>query len=132
VIKQTGDYDCCLACIAMLVGKEIKNIFPDDFREHVEEKKGTHGDDIDLAFNHVGMWKDKDYWTIPVFQGDERIFLSMLKGRKAMIQVPSLNKEKSGHMVFWDGGELKDPSNLNVYNWLYLLKAEYIWIFNQA
>jgi hypothetical protein len=116
----------------MLVDKKIEDVFPGDFRSDIEEKKGTHGDDIDLAFQMAGFWRDKDYWSLPVFRGDEKAFLSMLKGRKAMIQVPSLNKEKSSHMVFWDRMELKDPSNLNVYNWLYLLKPEYIWIFNQT
>jgi hypothetical protein len=82
----------------------------------------------------AGFEKDKDYWAVYVgSQNAKGNVLQLLNGRRAIIQVSSINHRKAHHIVFWDGHKLHDPSTKQVYRWLeQLTSAEHIWIFNEV
>ena len=132
-IKQIGESDCFLACIAMVVGQTIEKTFPEKFREEIEVIETTTGDNIDKAFNYAGLERDVDYWSIAfgmtLWNFQTR---AMLRGRKVLLQVPSLNYQRGSHIIFWDGENIHDPSNKQIYQWLHQCNPEYIWIFNKG
>lgn len=132
-VKQHGDYDCMLACISSAVRRPLEEIFPSEFREHVEAKHGTHGDDCDRALQLAGLSRDVDYWVVGGYAAAMHAIRRMLKGRRAMLQVPSLNnKPPAQHIVYWDGDNLHDPSNKQVYRWLDQVEPANVWIFNEV
>jgi hypothetical protein len=66
----------------------------------------VHESDI-YAFTEDGKWKFEDRNKID--------FKRILKGKRAVMSVPSLNFTNKGHAIFWDGSKLLDPSNLKRY-----------------
>ena len=131
--KQIGESDCFLACVAMLVDREIEDIYSKPYRVNIDSVKGTHGDNIDTALELAGIKRDIDCWSVAIGMGCWSYQTrALLRGRKAILQVPSLNYKNGSHMVFWDGHELFDPSNHQIYRWLNQCTPEYIWIFNES
>jgi len=133
IYKQQSDYDCMLACIATAVQKPYTELWSADVRRTVEEKRGTHGDFIDVAFEIAGLRKHTDYWCvmIPHWCGFSTI-RQLLNGRRAILQVRSLNNPSSGHFVYWAGEQLYDVSNKQQYKWIDQCFPEYIWIFDET
>lgn len=133
IYNQQREYDCLLAGIATFLQKPIEDIFPEEFRQHVEEKKGTHGDDVDKAFEMAGLTKNVDYWTVSIPPWSVAYTIrDLLRGRRAFLQVRSLNNKDSFHLVYYDGKDLHDPSNKQQYRWLNQCFPEYVWVFNEV
>jgi hypothetical protein len=122
-----------LACIATAVQKPYEELWPEDLRQKIEEKRGTHGDMIDNVFESVGLRKNTDYWcvSIPQWQGASTV-RQLLNGRRAIIQVRSLNNPGAGHFVYWAGETLYDVSNKQQYKWIDQCFPEYVWIFDET
>lgn len=133
ISKQRSNYDCVLASLTMAVNGDYDQLWPEDFRAHIEVEKGCYGKDLDRAFELAGLTRNEDYWPFCVVGLLERDWTirTMLKGRRALLQVPSLNHQKSSHVVYWDGNELHDPSNKQVYQWIDQLAIQWIWIFDE-
>lgn len=132
MIKQQGTFDCALASISMALGHDVYN-WPEAFRAKVEAKQGAYGEMFEEAFQFFGLTYGVDVKSFYTGNMDRHQVAAVLWGRKAMIQVPSLNIDRAQHIVFWDGTEVQDPSNLQVYRWLGQITAcEHVWMFNDA
>jgi hypothetical protein len=132
ICKQQAEFDCMLACITTAVQRPYEELWPQDFRAKIEEKRGCYGDVIDLAFEIAGLRKNTDYWCVNI---PEFIPLShvrnLLNGRRAILQVRSLNVQ-GWHLVYWAGEQLYDPSNKQTYQWIDQCYPVYVWIFDET
>ena len=143
--KQHFEYDCFLACITALVDGDYEKLWHDmpeydprvdsrSFIQRMDKDRGILGANVDAAFERAGLSKNKDYWCAS-FVGDMTISSNvrqLLKGRRAILQVPSLNYENGMHIVLWDGETLHDPSPKQKYQWLnHSLQIHYAWVFNE-
>jgi hypothetical protein len=134
VYKQRGTYDCFLACVATALQRDYEGLWPEDFRQRIEAAKGCHGDTIDEALSIAGLNKNTDYWClyIPNAWSNEILLRRFFNGRRALLQVPSLNHQNGQHIVCWMGETLYDPSNKQVYQWIDQCTPAYVWIFNEV
>lgn len=143
--KQRYEWDCFLACIAALVDGDYSALWNDmpeyhpgfDSRSFVDRMmadRGIFGANIDAAFARAGLAKNTDYWCASFVGGMQTSsgVRNLLKGRRAILQVPSLNYENGMHIILWDGVTLHDPSPKQKYKWLnHSLQIEYAWVFNE-
>jgi hypothetical protein len=139
MLKQTqrNNYDCCLASAASLTNTVYEDVFSPEFQAYIEEKKGTYGKDIDRVFNMVGL-HDVDYKHIVNYFGPgtedwekhirQHVINGMLWGRRALLQVPSLNDPGKSHLIVWNYFELWDPSTRKTYTDLGEFIPEHIWL----
>jgi hypothetical protein len=134
IYKQQGAYDCLLACLATATQKPYDELWDEAYRLYIEGAKGCYGDNIDRAFEIAGLRRHTDYWQvyIPETWAVNPSLRMLLKGRRALLQVPSLNYPDAQHLVYWSGEALHDPSNKQVYQWLSQCAPAYIWIFNEV
>jgi len=132
--QQEGESDCLLACLATAVQRPINEIWSPGFRADVEENKGTYGDSVDTAFELAGLRRNKDYWQvfIPMAQASSPIVRQLLNGRRALLQVPSLNIANAAHILYWDGKRIFDPSRRQVYSCMSQLVLQSVWIFKEG
>lgn len=130
MIKQSQDFDCALACTGMVLNKDPKEIFTPEFYAKVEEEKGTT---MKEALTQAGLTDGVDFDTVYVGSvgsiGNVRMLLNW---RKAVLQVPSLNNRRAMHFVYWDGQELYDPSNKQVYHWIDQCMPQHVIIFRNG
>ena len=133
IYKQRATYDCLLACIATAVQKPYEELWPDDFCRLVEDEKGTHGDNVDRAFEIAGLRKNTDYWCVYLLNeyAVNPNVKQLLNGRRAILQVPSLNYQGTYHLIYWNGETLYDPSNKQIYQWINQCVPVYVWIFDE-
>ena len=131
--KQLGEYDCMLACFATLLQEPIDQLFDQETRTRVEANKGLYGNEINAEAAKLGLMVDKHYWSIYVENAvmNAAVLRNLLRGRRAFLQVPSLNNEKSNHLVYWTGEKVFDPSNKQRYTWIEQLRPSYVWIFDE-
>lgn len=132
LIKQRSNYDCALAVLAMASGKQYEEIFDAEFCARIEEKQTCTGDDLLEAYRRAGFVKGENLRTISTAHAMPHLPLQLIWGRRAMIQVPSLNYKGSEHFVYWDGKEILDPSNKQVYRYLQNIVPTYIIVFDEA
>lgn len=132
VEKQRHKSDCMLACVAMAVGRPYEELWPEEFQQEVAEA-GCNDKRDERALGIAGLTKDVDYRAVCLqVTANEFRLRQMLWGRRAILQVPSLNYERGQHAVYWDGATLHDPSNLQVYRWLdHCGTINWVWIFNE-
>lgn len=132
-VKQKDDYDCALCAFTMAAGNNydaIREKLGPEFIADVQTRKGSYGEHLQRILEVNGF----DYWKlIPLYVTDEiRRTKQWIWGRRAVLQVPSLNHEGRQHLVYWDGVRLYDPSNLNMYPDLDSVKAiAYVWLFDE-
>jgi hypothetical protein len=124
VIKQRYEWDCFLASIAMAVAGDydklwlgdvphdsrFPTIYATNFVDCMIRNHGIFDANVDHAFNRAGLQKDVDYWTVHLHPQNIDCGKAMIKGRRAILQVPSLNNEGGRHIVYWDGSQVRDPS----------------------
>ncbi len=96
-------------------------------------EKGCFGENVDFAFNTLGLVKDRDYTLHYLIPRDASVKFTrnVLWGRRAILQVRSKNYPAESHMVYWNGERLFDPSNRLTYVWEEVEPA-YFWLFNDA
>ncbi len=137
IFKQIGDYDCFLCCAAMAVQRSPIQMFSQDIYDQIEKDEGSARSDAtkhEVLLGLCGLQKDKDYWDVYLGGATPKgNIMGLLDGRRAMLQVMSLNNEPPAqHYVYWDGHQLHDPSNKQVYRWLkQCLSVGYVYIFNE-
>lgn len=132
IYTQRGTYDCMLACLASALQRDYEQLWPADFRQTIEEAKGCYGKNIDRAFELAGLNRYTDYWCVHVPAVAADTLLGSLYGRRALLQVPSLNMPPPAqHIVFWAGETLYDPSNKQAYQWLDQLRPAWVWVFRE-
>ena len=131
--KQRSTYDCMLASIATVLHRDYDELWTPEFRQEIEDAKGCYGKGIERAFAAAGLVQGSDYWTvyIPEEWAVRPMFKHLLRGRRALLQVPSLNHQGAQHIVCWLGDALHDPSNKQIYQWLEQCAPAFVWIFNE-
>lgn len=129
MVKQRSLYDCLLACICMATDQDYDSIWPISFQEEITLHKGAFGDSIVEAFSFAGL----KYTSVYTGRLNKNVIQTFLWKRRAILQVPSLNYEDAMHMVYWDGESIKDPSNLQTYNWFKQMPTpEYVFLFDET
>lgn len=125
MVKQRAVNDCYLCCMCMLLGityEEITQRLGSEFVAHVQQN-GTYGDYVEQMYASLGLQYGLDYYK--VYKHDVKLpygassefARTILWGRRALIQAKSLNQEGKFHLVYWDGFDLFDPTNLQAYSW---------------
>lgn len=127
LVPQRATYDCVLACLAMATGRDYDDLWPQGFRDAVEKAKGTGSGDLhERAFELAGLEAKRDYISVYCGMAPTDIVRKMIWGRRALVQVPSLNHERSSHYVYWDGERVFDPSTKQRYQWLSSMAPEWV------
>lgn len=127
LVTQRATFDCVLACLAMAKGRDYDALWPQTFRDEVEKAQGTgKGDLHDRAFAMAGLERGRDCISVYCRQLPVDFVHKMLWGRRALVQVPSLNFEDASHYVYWDGAQLLDPSTKQRYLWLSSTAPEWV------
>jgi hypothetical protein len=133
--KQQHTFDCVLASLSTVLDLNYEKTWPLDFIQVVEEKAGCYGDQLDRAFELAGVVRGVDYWCVPVDTSYQltypKSFYNLIRGRRAVLQVPSLNIAGRYHAVAWDGSGILDPSTQRAYSRLETPRVLYIWLFNE-
>lgn len=102
MIKQKQPNDCGVACLAMMLNKPYEEIL-EHFPNHDFDNDGLLISELVAVIEEYGH---------KAFVNDELYLRS-----KGILFVPSLNVERGGHFVYWDGpGKLYDPSNKKRYS----------------
>jgi hypothetical protein len=128
-IKQRTNSDCVLACIAMAAGKPFDELWTQADLDEVVKSKGIS--DYGPWLKRAGF-VDGEHWHVHLYDGGRREYLAMLRGRRAIISVPSLNIDQGSHAVYWDGNELHDPSTMRTYCHLSSLTPTSAHIFQEC
>ncbi|HSE25759.1 MAG TPA: hypothetical protein VLB68_29100 [Pyrinomonadaceae bacterium] len=132
IYKQRFEYDCLLACLATAVQIPYEQLWADEIKQIAQDKQGIHGHMVDAAFEQAGLRKETDYWCVTIYpQAPMQMVRALLNGRRAILQVRSLNTPGAGHFIYWAGEQLYDVSNLQQYRWIDQCFPEYVWIFNE-
>lgn len=142
MIKQQFDNDkqrkdCFLCCIAMLLHlsyDEAWNIAGDMQPVFATTARGPSGTaECERLLGKFGLNKaDKDYqvlFMLPEY-ATTGFLRNVLWGRKVFAQVTSKNFSGEQHLVYWDGTDLFDPSNMRTYKWEEV-EPIYLWIFDE-
>ena len=108
-VTQKTNHDCALAAIAMAVGKTYDEAWTAEDTAKVVEAKGVAS--IDLWMDKQGLTHYKDWVEMQTYRDDQCNLKFLLKWRRALLSVHSLNNDCGYHMVYWDGTTLHDPSN---------------------
>lgn len=134
LVQQKSESDCMLACLAMASGREYLDIFDPTFVSRVEAAQTCSGELLIEAYSRAGFVQNQNMWVVYVGVGREvavAAIRSLIQGRRAIIQVPSLNRDKAEHFVYWDGSTLYDPSPKSRHISLQSIFPTYITIFDE-
>lgn len=104
MIKQKTQFDCGVACLAMFANKtyeEIEAVIAFTLPKRKFPINGMNNEEIAIVLNYL------DYTPIQVH--------TILDNSPAICAVPSLGSQKAFHFIYWDGKEIHDPSNFEVY-----------------
>lgn len=132
LVQQRSNYDCALACLSMASGVNYEHLFEKEFCERIEKATTCTGLDLEEAYSRAGFTKQNMKVVYVGYNQSPIIIRSLLWGRRALIQVPSLNYEGSEHFIFWNGKEILDPSTKQTYKFLQNIYPTYITIFEEA
>lgn len=140
MIKQQAPRDCYVCSLAMALGLTYEAITQRLGAEFVSRvgQQGCYGDEVDEMFKMLGLQSGLDFQRVyrhdakrlPEYGASAEFARTILWGRRALIQVKSLNEEGKFHIVYWDGFELFDPSNNQTHRWDTLAPLNIV-IFNE-
>jgi ABC-type bacteriocin/lantibiotic exporter with double-glycine peptidase domain len=132
IVKQKGESDCVLASLAMATGRPYSSLFKPAFRKKIEAANGCYDSTLKEALKMAGFVEGKNALSIWTQDLDKKYVQALIWKRKALIQVVSLNYAGGEHMIYWDGKELFDPSNKQVYKFVENLRPTYVWLLGDA
>lgn len=123
-IPQIRNYDCVIACLAMLLRKEYN---------YIKNKYFIHRN----FDKHKGVTLKEELHAIQQEGYTPKVFMrtNTLPKNASIISVKSLNYPNSLHAVFWDGSEMFDPNiyknrisngKIKIYNQKLFLQTEKI------
>lgn len=126
LIRQRTTYDCAVCTIAMATGFSYEVVhYAGVLSGGFDPDKGCRSEQAVLEKLGVSPDTFKCYyreWCI-----SPEFYREMTWGRRAIMAVPSLNKEGGFHSVYWTGRELLDPCTQKTYTeWGQLLPAELV------
>ncbi len=131
MIKQRSEYDCALCCLCMATGVDY-SVFPQELIDAITAKRTCSGENLDKAYECAGIKRDVDFITSYTDGLSSHVVEAMIWQRRAILQLPSLNLEGGMHLVYWDGQNIQDPSNKQVYRWIKNLRPVYVWLFREG
>lgn len=143
-VYQKNNNDCMLACVAMAAGRPYDELWTAADIEDVIERQGADNkftsDLLERAGFHpyVNGDRGKIVWKVNVGDHQSRghFLTGLLRGRRAILSVPSLNHFAGWHAVYWDGHELFDPNNpangKQIYRWIEQLAPREVWVFDET
>ncbi len=131
--QQRATYDCVPASLCTLLQLDYDATWPAEFLNKIDSKGGCYGDDMEYIFQTVLKMEQRvDYWTVYCWNISPDTLKNLLRGRRALLQTPSLNNPPPAmHMVAWMGDKLYDPSNKKTYTYLENLDIKYVYLFNE-
>jgi hypothetical protein len=144
LITQRRDRDCYLCCVSMAASVSHAYIRGKLTHEELAEMdlKGTSGPLLEKIMSIAGLTRGTHFQSIhagylltdahDLVELKTKMLRLLLWGRRAIIQVPSLNLDNEMHVVYWDGSALFDPSTkLRYERWEDVPLNNYITIFNE-
>lgn len=108
LINQIGPSDCVLASIAMAKGCETWGELWNE--EDLATVDGKGVGDEEPWMNRAGFVKHEDYKRVYIHGHNMDMIKALLWKRRALVSVNSLNIDHGGHMIYWDGEKIFDPS----------------------
>ncbi len=137
LVKQRTPHDCAVACMAMLTGRTYDSVMA-AIGDAFDPEKGMAREETALkrlgfdnsyasgepAGNFVCLRRD---WCIST-----KFFRRLAWARRALMSVPSLNFEGGWHMVYFDGREVYDPSNMKTYSRFEQLEPDEMVLFSEV
>jgi hypothetical protein len=135
LVKQRTDFDCSLAAMAMVLGKDYDEVWKPEDTLAVsggEDGKGYFGvGDYAPWLMRLNLIKHVDWVERYTATSNQKLVKDMIKWRRALLSVNSLNNEAGLHAVYWDGDKLYDPSNKNCYAYLSTVTINSLILFKQ-
>jgi len=128
LIKQKGFYDCALASISMAAGHSTWEQLWNEEDLKAVEGKGVSDETPWLL--RAGFEKYRDYRRVFMHGEYQQVVKNLLWRRRAMIAANSLNTPDGGHMMYWNGEELFDPSTQRTFLHLNSMLINSVIIFN--
>lgn len=104
MIKQRTQLDCGVCALAMFTGKtyeEIEAVIAFNLPKRTFPVNGMNNEEIAIVLDYL------DYRPIQVN--------TVLENAPAICTVPSLGSKKAFHFIYWDGKEMHDPANFEIY-----------------
>lgn len=118
VIKQRAGYDCGICCLAMLLHKSYEWVlrrapeYRDEIKRRGDDHDGLSNTEETLILSQSGL----DPFRVRHWQIKSGQLGLLIKGRHAILTVPSLNECGSRHGIYWDGQKIFDPSRDRKYH----------------
>lgn len=106
IIRQRTDSDCGICCIAMMAGVSYETAMQAAGTDFVD---GVAPEAVAPILKRLGF-KAQDIETIPLDRDGSDDFKGILRGRRALVSVRSINEPGANHMLFWNQDRLIDPS----------------------
>jgi hypothetical protein len=116
LVQQRGPSDCMLATIAMAAGKCYDDLWTIDDFNKVTLDRGVS--DESPWMERAGFVEGVDYARVYCNSENQGVLKSLLRGRRAMISVNSLNIDGGYHILYWDGAKVYDPSSKQTFTYL--------------
>jgi len=120
IVKQQTDSDCFLCCVAMALAVPYETLCKriGDLVKPIQVRGSYDADEV-VVLTRMGLTEHVHYIRLIMMpQYAQTPFLrNVLWGRRAIIAVASKNNRDGKHAIYWDGNELHDPSNREIYSW---------------
>jgi hypothetical protein len=138
-VTQRHNHDCFLCCLAMaleLPYEEIVRRLPADRAARMQQ---TGADSADMRevpellgfkLGYSACWLLIAGRTVEQRDAKVRAYKATLWGRRAIVQVESINYPGDAHLVFWDGHELHDPTTKKAYVWEDVV-PQHVWLVDE-
>jgi len=137
LVRQRCLTDCGVCCLAMASGRPYEDVLA-AIGDAYDPEKGMRytGDALKrLGFAYT-FENGEAVGDIVVrrrgFEISPEYFRAMAWGRRALLSVPSLNRENAWHMIYWDGRHVFDPSTARTYTSFADLKPEELVLFREG
>jgi hypothetical protein len=133
--KDVQRKDCFLCCAAMATGHNYEaawEMMRPGMQKILKERGTSTSAECHEVLVSLGAVRERDYivlYVLPEY-ASTGFLRNTLWGRRAMVQVRSKNFAGEMHIVYWDGHNLHDPSNLRVYEW-HEVEPIYLWLFDE-
>lgn len=123
LIQQRTPNDCAVCCMAMHTGASYETVL-ERVGDHYEDGIGLKN--VGGALERLGLSSRYESgepvgdfsWMSRPYALSAEYFRALAWGRAALITVKSKNRD-TWHMVYWDGGGVWDPSNLETFKELH-------------
>lgn len=127
IIKERTNDDCAICAIAMATGSTYETVVAAAGPDYVP---GVGTDNECRILAALGYGPDDILCISLPKSASPAVYYKMMWGRRALVGLPSLNHPApAAHMLFWDGAQVLDPSNKQIYTLLEQLKPETVIMF---